>query len=481
MGGSLDGQNSNFKKFYSTRGFRILEEKIYSCTLDLFSSIPSLQDPQKTLLHEFKKFNKKIKIHSKARLIKEGLRINSRSLNIGHENKLALLQLLALPEKLLEGKRIDEHFTPSFFETNFWIEFCTIFSFQQWHSLIEFKRYLLRVSQDLPVIDTTKTIRITPYNQYDSIISPTVSWLKKQGVNFKNNCEIENVRFGKIQNGKKIINRIYFKSAGRIKEIQCDKNDYVFLTIGSMTTGSSIGSMDNPAKLKEESWTLWENIAKKSSNFGKPSVFNGNIEKSKWISFTITTHDRSFLNMIQQITKQKTGTEGPMSFPDSNWLITLGIPYRPYFLDQPKDTYVCWGYGLFPDKKGNFINKKMSECNGKELFLELCYHFGFQNKAQKILKSTTCIPCMMPYITSQFMPRKDGDRPQVVPTESENFAFLGQFCEMPEDIVFTIEYSVRSAQTAVYKLLQLDKDVCPIYKGYFSPKIIYDVVKTIFR
>lgn len=130
LGGSLDGQNSNFKKFYSTRGFRILEEKIYSCTLDLFSSIPSLQDPQKTLLHEFKKFNKKIKIHSKARLIKEGLRINSRSLNIGHENKLALLQLLALPEKLLEGKRIDEHFTPSFFETNFWIEFCTIFSFQ---------------------------------------------------------------------------------------------------------------------------------------------------------------------------------------------------------------------------------------------------------------------------------------------------------------------------------------------------------------
>jgi oleate hydratase len=62
------------------------------------------------------------------------------------------------------------------------------------------------------------------------------------------------------------------------------------------------------------------------------------------------------------------------------------------------------------------------------------------------------------------LPKKYTDRPQVVPKTSLNFAFLGQFCEIPEDIVFTVEYSIRSAQIAVYKLLNLDKKVTPIYK-----------------
>jgi len=33
---------------------------------------------------------------------------------------------------------------------------------------------------------------------------------------------------------------------------------------------------------------------------------------------------------------------------------------------------------------------------------------------------------------------------------STNLAFLGQFAELPDDVVFTVEYSVRSAQIAVY-------------------------------
>jgi len=75
--------------------------------------------------------------------------------------------------------------------------------------------------------------------------------------------------------------------------------------------------------------------------------------------------------------------------------------------------------------------------------------------------------------------RKIGDRPEVVPKNSANFAFLGQYCEIPNDVVFTVEYSIRSAQTAVYNLLKLDKKPSPIYKGTHHIKVLYNAFKTI--
>ena len=43
------------------------------------------------------------------------------------------------------------------------------------------------------------------------------------------------------------------------------------------------------------------------------------------------------------------------------------------------------------------------------------------------------------------MPRVRGHRPPPVPYGSRNFAFISQFVEIPDDVVFTVEYSVRVA------------------------------------
>ncbi len=80
---------------------------------------------------------------------------------------------------------------------------------------------------------------------------------------------------------------------------------------------------------------------------------------------------------------------------------------------------------------------------------------------------------MMPFITSQFLPRAKGDRPQIVPKGSRNLAFMGQFCEQPDDVVFTVEYSIRSAQTAVYTLLGLNLSPPPVYQGKFDPRVLF--------
>jgi oleate hydratase len=167
------------------------------------------------------------------------------------------------------------------------------------------------------------------------------------------------------------------------------------------------------------------------------------------------------------------GEGGLITFPDSNWLVSIVIPHQPHFIGQPEDVSVFWGYGLFVDKPGNFVGKSMSACTGREIMTELLGHLKITREASKILETSICIPCMMPFITSQFLPRKQGDRPQVVPKGSKNLAFTGQFCELPDDVVFTVEYSVRSAQTAVYELLGLKRKIPAVYQGKFDPRVLF--------
>jgi oleate hydratase len=101
----------------------------------------------------------------------------------------------------------------------------------------------------------------------------------------------------------------------------------------------------------------------------------------------------------------------------------------------------------------------MAECNGAEILREICGHLRLD---LEIFAAARCVPCRMPYITSMFMPRSPGDRPTPVPGGSRNLAFVSQFVELPGDVVFTVEYSVRAAQTAVYQLLGMDRPVPPV-------------------
>jgi oleate hydratase len=141
---------------------------------------------------------------------------------------------------------------------------------------------------------------------------------------------------------------------------------------------------------------------------------------------------------------------------------------------------VWWGYGLYYDQPGNFVTKPMGECTGTEILEEVLGHLHFNDDDKiAILRSSNVIPCVMPYITSQFLVRKAGDRPDVVPKGSKNLAFIGQFSELPDDVVFTVEYSVRSAQTAVYSLLGVKKKVPAIYKGLHDPRVVFAALQTL--
>jgi oleate hydratase len=192
------------------------------------------------------------------------------------------------------------------------------------------------------------------------------------------------------------------------------------------------------------------------------------------MSFTTTLHDPTFFDRIRDLTGNVPGEGGLISFPESRWLASIVLPHQPHFIGQPKDVNVFWGYGLFVDKTGDFVKKPMSAASGREIMTEILGHLRLEADAGRILETCTCIPCMMPFITSQFLCRAKGDRPQVVPKGSKNLAFIGQFCELPDDVVFTVEYSVRSAQTAVYSLLSLNRTPPPVYKGQYDPRVLLE-------
>ncbi len=134
----------------------------------------------------------------------------------------------------------------------------------------------------------------------------------------------------------------------------------------------------------------------------------------------------------------KPGTGGCITVKDSGWEMSLMLYDRDYFPNQRANNEDClWGDGLFGERCGNYIKKPMAECTGEEILTEILYHFNLLDMKDEVLFHAYVSTCMMPYITSQFMPRTCTDRPKVVPDGCTNLGFIGQFVEVPGDVVFT--------------------------------------------
>ncbi len=462
LGGALDGSGEPAGG-YSMRGGRMLTTDNYECTWDLCRSIPSIHNPGKSVFEETVEFNEEHLANSMARLVdRRRAKVPVSSMGFSMQDRIELLKLSQASEDTLAASCITDWLSPAFFETEFWYMWSTTFAFQPWHSAVEFKRYLHRFMLEFSRIETLAGVKRTIYNQYDSLVVPLVTWLKAQGVNLVTGCSVTDFDY-KTEDGKFTVTGILCIREGQNETIAVKDGDFVFFQNGSMTDASSLGSMTSaPRKLtKVDSggWTLWEKLAKGRPEFGNPAAFNSCIAQSNWESYTVTLYTPEFFDLMIQFSGNQPGTGGLVTFKDSNWLMSIVLAAQPHFANQPEGVQVFWGYSLFPDRIGNFVPKPMDECNGEEILRELCGHLRFDVET---VASANCIPCRMPYITSMFMPRIRSDRPLPVPRESKNFAFISQFVEIADDTVFTVEYSVRAAQMAVYELLGIQRKVPPV-------------------
>lgn len=479
LGGALDGAGDPDKGFV-VRGGR-MHEKHYECYWELLSHIPSLEDPEVSIRDESFEFNERFVSKGQARLLKDGKKMDVSSYGLNFAQKTDLLKLTFASEESLGNKRIEDWFDKDFFETKFWYIWTSMFAFQRWSSLAEMRRYMKRFIHLVEGLYELRGVMRTKYNQYDSVVRPMKKHLENKGVTFQMNTEVIDIDFN-ISKEKKTATALKMKDGS---EIVLKENDYVFFTNGSITESTDNGSWDTPAKLKgiEESgsWKLWKKIAVKDPAFGNPSPFCDNIDLQKWYSFTATLHDDTFHDYMENFSGNTDGTGGLVTMTDSNWLMSIVIARQPHFPNQPKDVKIFWGYGLYPDREGNFVKKKMSECTGAEMLEELYYHLKIQELMKPVTEAgkVNCIPVAMPFIDSLFMPRTLGDRPDVVVKGATNFAFLGQFAEAPKDCVFTVEYSTRTAQMAVYGLFDTDKEVHPMYDSANNPRYLAAALKAI--
>lgn len=484
-GGACDGIQDPTRGFVM-RGGREMENH-FECLWDLFHSIPSLETPGASVLDEYYWLNKHDPNYSLCRATKnrgEDAHTDGK-FNLSQKGCMEILKLFFTKDEDLYDKSIEDVFDEEVFDSTFWLYWRTMFAFENWHSALEMKLYFQRFIHHIGGLPDFSALKFTKYNQYDSLILPMQKYLEAEGVQFQFNTEVTNVRFDFVGD-KKIAKTIQCKVNGEEQEIALTENDLVFVTNGSCTEGTIYGDQDHApigdAEVRTSGcWSLWKKIAAQDASFGHPEKFCSDTEKTNWESATVTTSDDRIISYIEKICKRdprsgRVVTGGIVSCQDSSWLLSWTVNRQGQFKEQKKEEVCVWIYGLFTDAVGDYVKKPMKECSGKEITAEWLYHMGVPvDEIDDLAENhANCVPTMMPYITAFFMPRAKGDRPDVIPDGSVNFAFLGQFAETPRDTIFTTEYSVRTAMEAVYGLLGVDRGVPEVWGSVYDIRELLD-------
>lgn len=478
-GGSLDG-SGNAATGYLTRGGRMFEDH-FACTFDLLRAIPAPGIPGSSVADDIRAFNAAVPAASECRLVRDGGRAGDRfRLTLSARDVFDLNRLLLAPEGRLDGRRIDAWFAPAFFGSNFWIMWATMFSFQPWHSLAEMRRYMRRFIHLFPGLTRISGTLRTRYNQYDSIVRPIADWLVARGVSIRTGAEVVDIDIAGDPDRRRVTRLVLADGTS----VAIAPRDRVYLTLGSITDGASTGSNHAAPALSDAggpAWRLWRRLAARHHGLGRPEVFCSDPARTAWTSFTMTLDGPEFFDFMEGFTGNRTGTGGLVTFAGSGWTLSVVMFHQPHFRAQAADRYVLWGYGLTGHRDGDFVAMPMWRATGDEIAAELAGQLRLTAAQRRWFAGARTLPCRMPFITSQFMPRRAGDRPPVRPKGAENFAVIGQFCEMARDCVFTVEYSVRSAWMAVQALTGAVPPPPPVARTDRDPAVLLRAARTLLR
>ena len=162
--------------------------------------------------------------------------------------------------------------------------------------------------------------------------------------------------------------------SGGATSVAVAPDDLVLVTTGSQAADLSAGSMTEMPSPRPtgRSWALWERLAHGRTDFGNPNVYFGpaRIPDSLWVTFTVTDTGTEFSNQIAALTGSESGRGGLLTLKDSGWVLSLSVFHQPEIIGQPSGTSIWWGYGLYPDRSGDFVKKAMAQCTGAEILEE---------------------------------------------------------------------------------------------------------------
>ncbi len=457
-------------------------DKEFRCTFDLLKSIPSARNPAISVTEDFFAFNTSEPYQDRAHIFdRNGRVVHGPRYGLSLSDGLSLARVVLTPETMLYGRHIEEFFSKEFFSTEFWCLWSTIMGSLPQHSVIEFRRYLDRFLYLFGDLSDMTGVMRTPLNQHQNFIDPLVRWLTPRGVNFVTGAFVKDIGFAPAAR-RITVDRLDYVRGGIATSVAVAPEDIVLVTTGSQAADMSAGSMTAAPHPQPtgRSWALWQRLARGRTDFGNPDVFFGapRIADSLWVTFTVTDTGSEFVNQMAALTGSEAGRGGLVTLKDLGWVLSLSVFHQPEIIEQPKGTSVWWGYGLYPGRNGDFVRKSMDQCTGAEILEETLRQLRFdKQQLDTIIASSICVPCYLPYVNNVWLPWNQGDMPPPVPEGSTNLGLIGQYVDMPKEIAFTIECSVRSAWEAIRTLLKRGPAPPPVYQGQYDLKALFGALK----
>ena len=492
------------QKGYIARGGRMLNYRTYVDLMDLLDRVPSMTEPCLTAAEDTRQFDAAHPTYDKARLLTGGQGIvDGGKLGLNNKSRKLLTQLIMMPdsqEEKLDNITIADYFKDNteFFESNFWFMWETTFAFRTRSSAQELRRYMHQMIYEFTQIEHLVGVNRTRYNQYESIMKPLINYLENEGCHIVLNRRVVDWKFkdSKMQDEITVTGLHMVNTKTDENEfIPVDDDTAVIFTNGSITDSATLGDFNTPASENMDygaASSLWKKASDHFYNLGNPDKFFADRDASEWVSFTLTTKNHLFLNEITRITTQEPGnalnsfisTEPVTPLGQKDVTMSIVVHHQPHFTSQKPNETVLWGYFLYPRRHGEIIDKPYIEMTGKEMLQELIGQLSkvdpgpinISDKEEEIMDSViNCIPVYMPYASALFNNRAKSDRPKVIPKNSTNLAFTGEFVEQPYQMIFTENSAVRSGEIAAFHFAGI-----PMSRLVKTPRYDKDV-KTLLR
>ncbi|KAI2851438.1 hypothetical protein CBS12448_8521 [Aspergillus niger] len=440
------------------------------CMEELLSLVPSKTNPNLTVLEELHEFwdTEAVKDHPHTRFLtrhKHGLeRIDAKRASLGLRDRVDLFMLASKSDKSLGCSRICDHFSNSFFKSYYWMLLSTTFGIKPVHSAAEFRRYLQHYMHDIHEIHCRRKLDGGRYNRHESIVSPIAHFLCSRGVDFRFHTTVTDIITTPSSSEPHRVSAIKAIHENEPEmTINLGERDIVLVSLGSVMSGSTTGTNTSPPSLElmdiekdlDENWLLWLELSTKNPIFGNAYNFCTRMAESRLESFTVTFSSPEFFNRFTALTGDKVGSGTFVTLKDTPWLLSINLPQQPLFPDQPAHVQVLWGYAMYPEREGDYIKKPMLECSGQEIMEEILKQLNFP--VQGILDHSITLPCVVPRAAATLLVRLRSDRPPVIPPGIDNLGLIGQFVDIPGEVAVTMDYGVRSAQTAVRQLMGLER------------------------
>ncbi|RAH41824.1 uncharacterized protein BO95DRAFT_255688 [Aspergillus brunneoviolaceus CBS 621.78] len=393
---------------------------------------------------------------------------------VWRKNRKDILHFLLQDEEAYEGLSIQLVFDESFFDTYFWRLFSSSFGLRPSHSAVEFHRYISKYLDEV----IGNSIQIADPLQVSlrkTVLQPLRAYLRNQGVEF-HSLHVTDIHFHPDH---------YPQTASGIQAVDPCGNPMVFpvraediliVTLGSAASGIATGTPASPppalststqSLLDDPSWALWIALAKKSSQCGNPASFCTHLPESRLGMFVIHLPQAEFNALHHRVLGTHPAVDATIA--ESNWSLKLVFPQQAQ-QEHDESHRSILGYGFTPDAPGHHIQKPMPACSGDEILAELLSSLNIP-PAQIIPKART-VPYVLPLGLSPLLKRDPGDRPDITPSDLGNLALVGQYVEIPEETALMTEYSVRSAQLAVQRLMggSSKVNVSEVHKSFLAAR-----------